>query len=377
MRVAYFAHELSDPAVSKRVRLLRLAGCDVELLGFERARFGDALAPQRHVLGRTESGKFLQRILAVIRALPLAHRLRDVWGSTNVIIARNLEMLALVMLLTHVRGDRRRVVYECLDIHRLMIADGPFSDLLRWIERLCLARTSLVLTSSPAFEEKHFRNRQKFAGEVMIVENKVLAFDEPPARIVALPAIPPWRIAWCGVLRCRKSFDILDSVSRQLDGGLIVDLWGVPALDQIPNFQARVDANPHLNFHGRYQPDDLAKIYGGAHFVWAIDYYEAGGNSDWLLPNRLYEGLRFAGVPIALIGTETARWLTSRCLGVTLGEPLAAELFQHLKTLPAWRHAHMREAVTRSDPRDIAFTLPECREIARRLLGVPVAANAA
>lgn len=378
MRVAYFAHELSDPAVAKRLRMLSAGGCGVELLGFERGRFAGAAAPNRHVLGRTASGKFLQRIVSVIRAYPLAWRLRDVWADADVIVARNLEMLALVMALTHVRGDKKRIVYECLDIHRLMLNHGPIGIALRWIERLCLARAAFVLTSSPAFEERHFRGQQKFKGEVVIVENKVFTFGEEKPKLAHLPPAPPWRIAWCGVLRCRKSFDILDAITRHLDGGVVVDLWGEPALDQIPNFQARVEANPHLHFHGRYKPTDLGAIYGGAHFVWAIDYFEAGGNSDWLLPNRLYEGLRFGCVPIALIGTETARWLTSRCLGVVLGEPLIDELFQHLRTMPHWRHADFRSDIAKINPRDVAFVIEDCHELALRLAGAraeaPVAA---
>lgn len=377
MHVAYFAHELADPAVEKRLAMLAAAGCEVELLGFERARFADTTDPHRHVLGRTHSGKFLQRIVSVVGAIPRAWRLREVWARADVIVARNLEMLVLVMALTHVHGDRRRVVYECLDIHRLMIAGGLVGAALRWVERVCLRQTALVLTSSPAFEDRHFRGRQKFAGEILVVENKVFALGEAAPRLVAAPAGPPWRIAWCGVLRCRKSFDILDSISRRLDGALQIDLWGVPALEQIPNFHTRVAGNPRLSFHGRYQSGDLGAIYGGAHFVWAIDYYEAGGNSDWLLPNRLYEGLRFASVPVALIGTETARWLSSRCLGVIMGEPLAEELAQHLKTLPAWRHADMRADITRLDPGTVAFSLAECRMLAARLLGAPVTAAAA
>ena len=205
-----------------------------------------------------------------------------------------------------------------------------------------------------------------------MVENKVFAIGEAAPRLVAAPAGPPWRIAWCGVLRCRKSFDILDSVTRQLDGALQVDLWGVAAHDQIPHFDARVADNPHMKFHGRYRADDLSIIYGGAHFVWAIDYYEAGGNSDWLLPNRLYEGLRFGGVPIALIGTETARWLSTRCVGITIGEPLGEELLRHLKTLPPWRHTNMRADIAQLDPHDVAFSLADCRALSARLLNAQV-----
>ena len=36
MRITYFVHDLSDPAVTQRVRMLRAAGGQVKLLGFRR-----------------------------------------------------------------------------------------------------------------------------------------------------------------------------------------------------------------------------------------------------------------------------------------------------------------------------------------------------
>ena len=37
MRIAYFVHDLSDPAVGRRVRMLRTGGAEVTVLGFRRA----------------------------------------------------------------------------------------------------------------------------------------------------------------------------------------------------------------------------------------------------------------------------------------------------------------------------------------------------
>ena len=49
--------------------------------------------------------------------------------------------------------------------------------------------------------------------------------------------------------------------------------------------------HPNMAFRGPYaNPGELPDIYGGVHFSWAVDYLDDGLNSDWLLPNRLYEG---------------------------------------------------------------------------------------
>ena len=151
------------------------------------------------------------------------------------------------------------------------------------------------------------------------------------------------------MVRCARSFALLEALPDLLKSRVKVDVWGVPALDQIPAFHERVEAAPHMTFHGRYRPDALAGIYGGAHFVWAVDYYEAGGNSDWLLPNRLYEGAAFGAVPIAVEGVETARWLERRGVGVVLrGEPGAA-LHAFLESCTQQQQASLREAVVSLD----------------------------
>ena len=49
----------------------------------------------------------------------------------------------------------------------------------------------------------------------------------------------------------------------------------------------------NIVYGGPYRnPDDLEEIYRPIHFICAVDYLDEGTNSDWLLPNRIYEGGR-------------------------------------------------------------------------------------
>jgi hypothetical protein len=54
-----------------------------------------------------------------------------------------------------------------------------------------------------------------------------------------------------------------------------------------------------------------------------------------------------------------------------LGEPLSDELFQHLKTMPFWRHMDFRADISKLNPRDVAFVIEDCRALALRLAGAP------
>jgi succinoglycan biosynthesis protein ExoL len=53
---------------------------------------------------------------------------------------------------------------------------------------------------------------------------------------------------------------------------------------------------------------------------------EAGFNSSWLLPNRLYEGGYFGVPSVAPAGTQTGQWITSHGAGFELKEDLAQTL---------------------------------------------------
>jgi len=94
---------------------------------------------------------------------------------------------------------------------------------------------------------------------------------------------------------------------------------------------------------------------------------EAGGNSDWLLPNRLYEGSRFGAVPIALASVETGRYLADRGFGVRLEDPSELEAF--LDGLTAQRYAALRRELEAIPMGAFVADESDCRALVRALAG--------
>jgi len=226
-----------------------------------------------------------------------------------VILARNLEMLVLATRARKRHAPAATVVYECLDIHRMLLSNSPGGGLLRLLETKLCQEVDLLLTSSPAFVRNYFTPRG-FLAPIRLVENKVLVLSDTASRTTPRrpPPGPPWRIGWFGVIRCRKSLDILSSVARAAWGDVEVVIRGRPSGATFPDFEAAIANRPHIRYAGPYRnPDDLPDIYGDVHFNWAVDYYESGQNSSWLLPNRIYEGSFHGTIPIALKGVETGR----------------------------------------------------------------------
>jgi hypothetical protein len=129
---------------------------------------------------------------------------------------------------------------------------------------------------------------------------------------------PPWRIGWFGMIRCRKSLDFLCDLAARRPDLLRLTIRGRPSYTEFADFDRQVAATAGVSFGGAYRPAELGTLYDGVDFCWAIDFFEEDGNSQWLLPNRVYEGGAYGAVPIAVEGTETARWLKRYGIGMVL-----------------------------------------------------------
>lgn len=372
LNVLYLVHDLCDPAVSRRVAMLRAGGAMVALAGFRRGEtvpdFG-GIAPID--LGTTSDRAFAQRLVAVARAaLTLGGKLGHV-AKPDVIIGRNLEMLALANRARALMGADIPVVYECLDIHRLLLNQGAVGRVMRRAEKFFGRNVALVLTSSPAFVRDYFEAYGQLDAPVMLLQNRMLDFSHG----VAAPSGPrlprqgePWKIGWFGALRCRKSLELLAAFTRAMQGRFEIVLRGRPAHIEFDDFDGFVAAEPYMRFAGAYRnPRDLASIYGEVHFNWAIDFFEEGLNSSWLLPNRLYEGCRFGAVPIAVKGTETARFLAERRLGLLLDAPTVDSLAVLLGDIDIEDYTALRNRIIERDSSTWVCDAADCRKLVERL----------
>lgn len=148
-------------------------------------------------------------------------------------------------------------------------------------------------------------------------------------------------------------------------------LRGRPAYSEFADFDGFVAAEPYLRFEGPYRnPEDLAAIYGEVHFTWAVDFFEEGLNSSWLLPNRLYEGCLHGAVPIAMADTETGRFLADRHMGLRLNEPSVEALGALLGGVDAESYAAMHNRIAAEDRGTWVCDRRDCRALVERLEGL-------
>lgn len=347
MRIAYLVHNLADPGVGKRIRMLRAAGDEVLPIGFHRDEkaVNEVEGIAAIDLGQTYDADFKQRIgMVARRCLALSDWAEPIAGC-DVIVARNLEMLVIAAAARRRYARRARLAYECLDIHRLLLAEGIVGAGMRALERMLMRNVDLLMVSSPAFLREYFEPRQGLDNRrlpALTVENKLL----PASPILgcakhALPAVPPWRIGWFGMIRCRKSLDALCDLAMRRPDLVQVIIRGRPSRTEFEDFDAQVERTSGVTYGGTYRLTELEALYGSVHFNWTLDFFEEGGNSRWLLPNRIYEGGVYDAVPIALTGTETAQWL--KCLGIGAFLESTDDLEAFLTSLTPARYQALKE----------------------------------
>ncbi len=329
-RIAYFGHDASDSAIRRRVQAFRDDG--LEVVGFMKRRADDVKTAWENVdLGRTFDGAYLQRIKSVFDGARRAAAERERLASADIIVARSMEMVATAFLAKRYAGLKTPVIYECLDVHRLLTRHDPIGFVFRRIEGALLDRCSRLVVSSPGFLDNHFARHHKGRYKAIVLENKNAAGADygarPSREIEPVSLASPLRIGWMGVLRCSRSLDLLLGVAGQFKDRVRIEMHGMPAAREIPDFETRIAGFDNVAFHGRYRsPEDLAAIYAGVDIVWAGDFMEAGYNSVWLLPNRIYEGGYYAVPAIAPSGTQTSKWIEAHGVGFSEPEDLAATL---------------------------------------------------
>lgn len=371
MRITYFANDLSDAAVARRVRMLRIGGAEVKLIGFHRSiepiREVEGIAPLD--LGRTFDGRFVDRSLQVLQRSLEARNWQHLVSGADVLLAKNLDMVTIADAARSWAGLDVRLAYECLDINGTLLGKRLPARVLRCWERRALRRSAALIVSSKSFLANHFDRLGVELPDIIVAENKRVLLHERsekrPQNIFG--SGPPWKIGWFGIIRCIESFQVLMSLARLHPGLVVIEMRGRPT-QTLHNLINKYLPLENMRYGGPYEQAELASIYQDCHLTWAIDYSQQGQNSDWLLPNRIYEGGYYNSPPIALDGTETGSWLRAHQAGIVLTDP-KTQLDAFVIGLTTDKYRVLRRASADIPTCDLVWTTEDCRRFTRRVVG--------
>ena len=354
-RIAFFGHDANESTILKRADAFLQQGCTVIGFMFRRNRVGLKAGAVFHnvELGSTRDRSYMRRLPRLMLGIWRAARARGTLRRADVIYARNIDMLAVALAAKFATGSRASVAYEVLDIQRPFLRRDIVGTVFRMAERFMLRRCALLVVSSPDFVDRYFAPVQGRRTDWALLENKVSPAILGEFSAVGKPAGPPWVIGWYGTLRCRRSLSALCTLADTLGPGVEIRLGGRPSLEDltVAEIEHAVGQHAGMRYIGAYaSPADLNAIYGPVHFSWCVDYIDAGSNSDWLIPNRVYEGGILGAVALARRDTTTGRLVESRGYGFAFDEPLESAVLDFLRGLDARGYEEAQARLLRVPP---------------------------
>lgn len=344
-RVAVFGFDITEASQIRRIHSLLEAGCNVISFAQRRDSMGNGIQTEwPHVdLGKVGHHGYAKRVGMIGKGIGIASRYQKVIADADLIIGRNIDLalIALGARRAAIFGARRRpapFVYEVLDIHGLFTRDDTIARTMRAAERRVLGSSDALVVSSPAFQTSYFGPVQGWQGNTILIENKLylgqtsrMSAQRPKERPAPGPVL---RLGLVGSIRCAPSLEILCDAAERMGDGIEIRLHGNVHRHALPDFDAKLREHPNMSYMGPYSyPQGIAESYADCDLVWAQDLWQRGTNSDWLLPNRIYEA-SWAGCPqIALADTQTGRRIKDDGLGFVIAEPSGKALAQFLRSL--------------------------------------------
>jgi succinoglycan biosynthesis protein ExoL len=309
MLVTYLLPVVSQARYRKRITALDALGVAPQIMAFERQYYpGKPWSCGYESLGRIQHGRYGRRVAALLKAVPIVRRRL---GDSVACYAFGLDMLLVGWLATRCRTRATRLVYEVGDVRQAFLGCGVRSRLWRLLERQMLWRTDLLVVTSEAYITGYFRDIQRMSGfRYLVIENKLDSRELtalPPADASSdCPASPGGlQIGYFGLIRCRRSWDVLKRVAARSEGRVGVSIRGIPM--EMNEAAEEIARTPHVKYGGPYVwPDDLAAMYQGVDMVWAA-HYHASANYQWARANRFYEACYFRRPMITQRGTQDAK----------------------------------------------------------------------
>jgi succinoglycan biosynthesis protein ExoL len=344
MNIVFLLSDISSRYCLKRVNLLEHLGIQAQVLGFDRGYYsGIQYHGETIFLGDLKEKHYFNRIFRFFYSLPKVYRSIK---TTDVLYAFGQDLLGLGWIATLLIKKKPKIVCEIADIQPALTDCGLYSRILRFIERILLIKVDLLVVTSEAFVTGYFQDIQGITEiPYQVIENKVdeESFFSSKAIEVNDEKSDVLRIGYFGLLRCRRSWEILRLAAVKGGGRITIYLRGIIPWDDM---RKEMWNSPNVVYAGAYvSPDELSEIYGQVDMVWAGFPYEGqkSGNWCWARTNRFYESCFFKKPMFVQKGTEDSRVVDNLGLGLSLDlENIDICVDQILKMGPVeltqWKH---------------------------------------
>jgi succinoglycan biosynthesis protein ExoL len=354
-KLVYLGPDTRDSNMRRRITQWRDAGFRVSAFAFSRGDDADTVDFDCADLGRVRPLSRFGRLSALLRAGIRLIAARQCLAEADIIMARNLDNLALALLIRWAALPQSAIVYEVVDVNASLTRVGWRGTVFRCLERACLSGIDLLVVSSPQFVSQYYGPRLGYDGRWLLVENKVARSVPPwrPRHPAAMVVNRPdrWRIGWFGYLDDEGSWRILRQLAETLPDAVEILVRGLPYTNfDMDGFLRDVGRLPNVRYEGAYaNPRDLPTMFEAIDLVWSIDCNALSTNSKWLLTNSIYEAGFFGKPALGLKGTAVGDFIDANHCGWCLAEPLEASLPDFIRQLDERAYRQRLAELDRAD----------------------------
>ncbi len=305
---------LGQPRDSKRIGMLKKLGFEVRVLAFER-KYHKGRLPDCEIksLGKIAHGKYLARILRIIRAIPV---LRKSIKACDVVYASGPDMA--YMSLFAGLFLKKTLILEVGDIRKIQVNSNMIGIIVRAIDRYFVKKCDLLIVTSPDFYEEYYSKWLKVTIPVVILENKVDDFTCSLSPIINRSIVSSKiKIGYFGLLRCEWTWNVLKRLSENDKFQIFIAGYPMISVD----FSEEANNNSNIEYFGEYKsPDDLAELYGSVDIVWASYPLQKkhDWNMKWARTNRFYESCFYKKPVICLKNTSDSKRVKHLNIGLVL-----------------------------------------------------------
>jgi len=315
--ILFFTTAIEHTTFRKTAKMLHVEGANIHIIGFTRNNFPENQMDGLSIecLGTLSHGNYFSRMIKLFKFLFLlrkrAHRYDVIYNFTldTLIISK----LALLF-------KRKKWIYQVQDIRTIYFENSIKSKFTRFLESVFIKRINLLVLSSEDYYTGYYKiNYDISKDKVQVIENKLVRESVLPTPILRTDN-KLIRIGYFGVMRCRRSWEILKSFTEKNTDKFALLLRGKPVV--IPNIEEEISGSNNIVFEGLYRsPDDLNELYNRVDIVWACyPYSENRSCGNWKLARtiRFYEACAFGRPVIVQKGTPQAKDVVKYNIGLVV-----------------------------------------------------------
>lgn len=307
------------------------------VFSFEREYFSSNSDKNYISLGYVKHGRYFKRIPIILKAFNVLINHIKFFRKVKFVYVFGFDCAFLAILMKKICLLDYKIIYEIADIRRIVMENTLKGKMVRYLEKLIIKNSQLVVTTSQAFVDNYINKKLKLTDfNYFVLENKLDdSLKEYNICKANWTGDSPLKIGCFGLMRYERSIQLLIDIAKKHPDKFVIIFRGyvIGENNNIKKILEEASLMPNVYWLGEYKsPCDLPNIYSEVDVSWVVYDWKAScemHNIKWALANKLYESIYFSCPIIVRKDTEMEKRVINLGVGwgVDLEKPDRVEEF--------------------------------------------------